>query len=181
MPFPRGRMNQPQHESVHDMERERFQYIGNKTICFAAIMSGMIFIAGCSSVFTPFGAGNSPESKLVNTYWQLSRVADQPITAAKPKRRPYILLTSDNHQFQGFAGCNNIHGRYKRGDRQLRFTTIAQTRMMCRGHMQTERALIQALDKTRHMRIKDHTLFLMNAGGEVLARFDARLKQFKGG
>lgn len=162
------------------MKRTSNQIFIRTILSSLLILSGIALIAGCSTL-TPFGSGGPPESTLANTYWQLTRVANQSVTADKQKRQPYILLTSDKHQFQGFAGCNNIHGTYKHTDKQLRFTTIAQTRMMCRSHMWAEQALVQALGKTRHMRIHDHTLYLMGASGHVLARFDARLKQFEGG
>ncbi|NNC23074.1 META domain-containing protein [Salinisphaera sp. USBA-960] len=141
-------------------------------------MAGVAILAGCQAT-TPFGGGATPKSKLVSTYWQATSIAGRSIETGEDKRQPYILLTKANHRFQGFAGCNDIHGQYQRGGKHLRFKSVAQTRMFCRGDMQMESAFTQALKKTRRAQVHDHVLKLSDANGDVLARFHARIKQFK--
>ncbi len=128
---------------------------------------------------TPFGGHSIPKSQLVNTYWQLESINGQPVKAGKNSRRAYILLTAENHKLQGFAGCNAIRGHYQRSHKQLNFKSVAQSQMTCHGHMGIENALLQALHRTRRIKIHNHHLALLNSQGKVIARFNARIKQYK--
>lgn len=159
------------------MQTDQSRHVLRHSLRWVVTITVIGLTAGCHTL-TPFGGNTSPKSQLVSTYWQLTRVAGHRVATNKDTRTPYILLTAAKQKLQGYAGCNNIRGSFERDDQNLKITLIAQTKMLCQDQMQLENALTTALGKTRHIRIRSHSLVLRSADGQTLARFRARLKQY---
>jgi heat shock protein HslJ len=73
----------------------------------------------------------------------------------------------------GFAGCNQMGGRYTMDGNTLRFIQIYTTRMACADGMDLEQQYLAALDGTREFRLEGNRLRLIGVAG-VLAEFDTR-------
>jgi heat shock protein HslJ len=111
---------------------------------------------------------------LENTDWTLISLGDNPIHAASKLQEPHLLLTPESHRVSGSGGCNRIMGSYELRGKQLTFDKMASTMMACASGMDTERAFQDALAKVSAWKIAGHELELLDTGGHLLARFEAR-------
>jgi copper homeostasis protein (lipoprotein) len=111
---------------------------------------------------------------LQEMYWKLTRVENQPVMVGPGQREPHLIFRKEKNQLSGFSGCNNMSGTYKLNGDELTFRPIAATRMACLKGGETESALFKALDRVRRWKILGQHLELYDAGGALLARFEAR-------
>jgi heat shock protein HslJ len=120
------------------------------------------------------GAVRPVTEPLENTYWKLTLLGDAPVTAAYRRPEPHLIINSVNRSVGGHAGCNRFTGSYDlKGDR-LHLGRLVATLMACAEGMETERAFLDALGRVNRWRIAGQQLELLDAAGNVVARFEAR-------
>lgn len=110
---------------------------------------------------------------LENTYWKLVRLADAPVVVEDGQREPHLVLHADETRVAGSTGCNRLIGSYQLAGEDLAFGQLGSTMMACADGMQTERAFLDALEKTASWRVLGEYLELYDAEGDRLARFEA--------
>jgi copper homeostasis protein (lipoprotein) len=114
------------------------------------------------------------QADLVETYWRIVRLADEPIRTAAQQREPHLILRQEDDRFSATIGCNRMMGGYDRAGDSLRFSAAASTRMACPPPLGAwEEALVDVLAKTRRFRIVAQTLELFDEGGTSLASLEA--------
>lgn len=113
-------------------------------------------------------------AKLEETYWKLTRLEGKPVIVAEKQREPSLTFRSEAKRVTGSGGCNSLSGSYKLDGFTLTFGNMAATQMACMQGMETEAALLKALPKVRTWKILGQHLELYDAGGAVVARFEAR-------
>lgn len=113
-------------------------------------------------------------ASLTNTYWRPVEIAEKAVTVAAGQREPHLMLVQAEDRIRGFAGCNQILGRYEVNGGGLRFTGVATTRKFCEGAMEQERSFLNAIEATASYKIGGETLQLYDATGKLLARFESR-------
>lgn len=111
---------------------------------------------------------------LLDTYWKLTRLGDQPVLAGGLEREPHMVLHSRDPHVTGFGGCNRLTGGYALDGDAIAFTQMASTMMACADGEDLERAFISALQDVRSWRLIGHHLDLFDAVGNLAARFEAR-------
>lgn len=124
--------------------------------------------ATCPPAFT--------RAELAGTQWRLTRLGDDAVPAADRRDPPSLTLDASGDtagRFAGSGGCNRLVGGYTLDDDRIAFGSVAGTMMFCEGLMETEQAMITALDAVDTWRILGRLLFLMDEDGTVLARFTA--------
>jgi len=124
-------------------------------------------------------AGESPGSSassepLENTYWKLIRLDNGPVTVASQQNEPHFILNSETRRISGSGGCNRLTGSYELNGDRLKFSQMVGTMMACPEAMETERAFLQALGRVNTWKIAGKQLELLDAGGTIVARFEAR-------
>jgi heat shock protein HslJ len=116
---------------------------------------------GCASVPTP-----------EQVRWNLVEVGGKAVATAEQGDPGHILFDpGPPPRASGSTGCNRFVGSYTMSDSSLHFGSIATTRMACPGRMEQERAFELALEASRHWRIADGQLELLDEQGDILARF----------
>jgi len=111
---------------------------------------------------------------LENTDWKLVSVGDAPLHAASEQQEPHLLLSSESHRVSGSGGCNRLAGSYEVSGIQITFSKMAGTMMACVSGMDTEKAMQDALARTKTWKIEGQSLVLLDENGRTLARFEAR-------
>jgi heat shock protein HslJ len=96
---------------------------------------------------------NVASASLENTYWKLTRLRDSAISTSA-KNEPHLILDSETRQVSGSSGCNRLVGSYTLDGDRLTFTHTAGTMMACLDGMDTEKALLQALQQVSSWKIR---------------------------
>ena len=122
----------------------------------------------------PAAAGAEPSvtHELAGTHWVLTQLGSEPIVLAEGKPEQFITLDSGQQRVSGNAGCNRLVGSYTLQGDQLSFSQMVTTRMMCIDQ-EREDAFVKALEATKSWRIDGAHLDLLDAGANLLARFEA--------
>lgn len=110
---------------------------------------------------------------LRNTYWKVVRLGDSPVEAAEQQQEPHLILATDQPRVSGSGGCNRLSGAFTLDGNMLRFSGMAGTMMACLKGMEQEGRFKDALGKAERYRIEGNHLELLDAGGAVLAQFEA--------
>ncbi|ODN67083.1 Lipoprotein NlpE precursor [Methylophaga muralis] len=110
---------------------------------------------------------------LINTYWKLTRLNDEPIEVYEQQREPSLILASEENRLSGSDGCNSIMGSFQLREDKLKFNRIASTMMACAQGMETAQAMHFMLEKVRYWKIEGQHLELADVNGNVMARFEA--------
>jgi len=110
---------------------------------------------------------------LINTYWKLTRLNDEPIEVYHDQREPSLILAMEENRLAGSDGCNRIMGSYQLREDKLKFNRIASTMMACQQGMETAQAFHFMLEKVRYWQIEGQHLELADVNGDVMARFEA--------
>ena len=94
------------------------------------------------------GASATATEPLENTYCKLMRLGDAPVTVPPRQREPHLILNSMAREMGGSGGCNQLSGSYEvKGDR----LTLGPATTTIDGQLE-----------------------LLDAGGKVVARLEAR-------
>lgn len=132
-----------------------------------------LWLSGCQSQAAQH-VHTAPDESLTNTYWKLLTVDDNPVVVADNVREAHIVLHIENARLAGATGCNTLSGGYQHSGERLSFHPIATTKMACPpAQMQSEQAMLNALQHTKRWEIDSSRLALTNANGESLAVFEA--------
>jgi len=110
------------------------------------------------------------------TRWVLTRLNDKPVRLAPKQRELMIGFDRTAGRVSGYSGCNRFSGTYRRdpdGGSHLFMGALAGTRMACVGP-DVETPYLEALGRVQGYRITGQHLELLDAGGAVVARFEAR-------
>ena len=113
------------------------------------------------------------DSPLRGTQWKLVRLGETLVEAAGKQREPHLILASSEPRVSGNAGCNRVAGSFEVDGDKLRFSRMVSTRMACVAGMEQEQRFLQSIEKVERYRIKGSELELLDAGGTVIARFQA--------
>ena len=112
---------------------------------------------------------------LEGTQWVLTRLGPDPVRPAPKQREIHMLLDPRTRRASGHSGCNRFNGSFtfdRTDSGLLTFGAVAGTRMACPGPDHESR-LYHALELTHSHRITGAHLELLDAAGDVLARFEA--------
>lgn len=138
----------------------------NLRVIGATLFMGIV-AASCHSSKTAL----QPEA--LNGEWNIMTVGDKQATAAK---QPYIGMDIEAKRLYGCAGCNRIIGSVetepgKAG--QVSFGKVGSTRMLC-PDMDTESAVLEALNKVSGYKGTDKELSLTDSKGNTLLTLSKR-------
>lgn len=112
-----------------------------------------------------------PDSPLTNTYWKLTSLNSEPYQHSSKHREPYIQLGKQAGAVNGFSGCNNFTGSFELNDDNISLQ-LAATQRACMEGMDTEQALLQALNKVNRYEIAGDSLVLLD-NDSTLLEFEA--------
>lgn len=132
----------------------------------------MLLLLACHANPSPApGAGTA--STLLDIEWHLVTLNRMPAGLGAGGRFATLQLSSEDMHVTGFAGCNQMGGRYTMDGNNLRFIQIYSTKMACADGMDLEQQYLAALDATREFRLEGNRLQLIGVSG-VLAEFETR-------
>jgi putative lipoprotein len=110
---------------------------------------------------------------LTSNRWGVVSLDGHPVEVPSREREPWIELDGRAMKVTGSGGCNRISGGYESTGPALRFGRLISTQMAC-ASMDTERAFLRALERTRQYRIRGRMLDLMDDRGEILTQLEER-------
>lgn len=84
------------------------------------------------------------------------------------------MLHTDKQRVSGSSGCNRLNGSYELDGNALSFGHMASTMMACTDGMELEKQFLDALAAVKSWRVAEQHLELLDTGGAVLARLQAR-------
>lgn len=113
-------------------------------------------------------------SELLDNYWKLTRLGDEPVVLAEDQREPHLVLHSGDDRVSGFGGCNSFTGSFEIEGESIAFGHIASTAMACVHSEDVEMPFMAALDRATTFRLMPHQLEFYDDAGEMVARFEAR-------
>ncbi|HEX9180249.1 MAG TPA: META domain-containing protein, partial [Burkholderiales bacterium] len=116
------------------------------------------------------------DASLVNTWWRIVRLGDEPVQAAPDRREPHLVLKAGEESgwFSATVGCNQMAGGYSVDGEAIRITPSATTMMACPAPLaETENKLGQLLERAKRWRINASTLELFDEAGAPVALFEA--------
>jgi copper homeostasis protein (lipoprotein) len=111
---------------------------------------------------------------LENTPWKLTRLGDRAVFFQKNRPAPNLFFDPDTHRVSGSSDCNRLLGRYELDENRIRFDRLAGTRMACPEGMDTEKAFLEMLTRTRTWNVIGRHLEFYDAESNFLARFEAQ-------
>lgn len=137
-------------------------------------LSTVVFVLAlaCGTTPPPTPAPGTATA-LLDTEWRLITLNRIPAGLGAGGRFATLELSSEDMHVSGFAGCNQMGGRYTMDGSDLRFIQVYTTKMACADGMDLEQRYLAALDATREFRLQDGRLRLMGVPG-VVAEFEAR-------
>lgn len=142
-----------------------------------AALTALPMLAGCAATngeeTADAASAGSGAPALAGTRWVLETLGEAPVEVAEnADDRPYVMLSAEDEGVSGFTGVNFVSGTYERDGDSLRFGTLISTRRAGPpALMQQEIEFTRALDQTAGWRIREGALELLDADGNVLARF----------
>lgn len=96
--------------------------------------------------------------KLENSSWLLHGI-DLGDFWIDPAEGAMADLHFENGEVTGSTGCNSFHGRYWQGGRDVGFSELGTTRMMCPDElMEQERIILEGLESATHFDFDEHIL-----------------------
>jgi copper homeostasis protein (lipoprotein) len=113
------------------------------------------------------------DSPLRGTYWKLVRLGDSPVTAPAKQREAHLVFANDALRVAGSAGCNRVTGGFELDGDRLHFERMAATMMACPNGMAQEKRFLDTLERVERYRIRGSHLELLDASGNITARFEA--------
>jgi len=104
---------------------------------------------------------------------KLVRLAEMPVQVAEKQREPHLTLANFEPRISGSGGCNRVTGSFELDGDELRLRGVAGTMMACLAGMEQEQRFLQSIGKVECYRISGSHLEMLDAGGAVIARFEA--------
>ena len=141
------------------------------TILFFLTIS--LLASACNKkMHTSQNPGMKPTASFDNTRWKLVKLSGVD-TFPVLEKDVFIQFNKSDSTFKGYAGCNNMFGKYVIKGSNLKIGPAAMTRMMCPPeNMKVEDNLAKAINATDNYLIQGDHLELKQ-GKLILAEFDA--------
>ncbi|MCK2184694.1 META domain-containing protein [Halomonas getboli] len=118
--------------------------------------------------------GQFVSEPLENRYWKLIELGGEPVDMTEGTREPHLVFHGEQGRLAGFGGCNRLTGEYRREGDSLSIGNVASTLMACVPGNDLEPRFQAMLENVAGYRVRADRLELLDAGGEVLARFEVR-------
>ena len=107
---------------------------------------------------------------LEGTVWHLMKVGGESLTLAADE---FNIILNEN-SLGGRGACNSLLGQYATGDKkELRFSHLGSTKMLCPHNEALEMKLVKLLSQTTHSDI-DYDMLMLMRNGEIIAVFKAQ-------
>ena len=116
------------------------------------------------------------DEPLESTQWTLTELSGAPFKIGEQRRVPHLVLQPERKRVVGSGGCNRLVGSYTLDGDRLALGQMAATRMACEEGMDTEARFLAALALVTRAKVTRQQLELLDAGGGVVARFEAAQK-----
>ncbi len=126
---------------------------------------GLLALAACQATTDPV----RPAS--LTGRWQLTSLHGQAV-AVNVQNPNHLSFGALPEQFNAYAGCNQLSGRYQHQGDAIAFGDLATTRMLCPAAvMGLEQNFSQALAKARFYKIDNQMLVLLDEQQKAVAEF----------
>lgn len=115
-------------------------------------------------------------SKFVDTTWLLESIEGDKIVYPADYKQNYITFTPEakGFKFSGFAGCNNISGKYDVGDHgEIGIQDILSTRKTC-SFIKLENRFLGMLKEITSYKIDGYYITLYNGDKKVASLKDSK-------
>ena len=128
-------------------------------------MITLLVIALISGIF----AMCAPKKEIpVESNWALETICTDGNEISVPEGySPYLAFLADK-KISGETGCNRFFGDYTAKGKNLTFTNVGSTRMMC-PEMAFENAFLNVINETAQYTITDKSLALKDKDGNIIA------------
>lgn len=128
-------------------------------------MITLLLIALVSAVF----AMCTPKNEIpVESSWSVEKIYTDGDEICVPEgHSPYLAFLADK-KISGETGCNRFFGDYAAKGKNLTFTNVGSTRMMC-PQMAFENAFIGAINETAQFTLAGDTMALKDNDGNIIA------------
>ncbi|WP_165495808.1 YbaY family lipoprotein [Marinobacter halodurans] len=130
-----------------------------------------ILVSRASGTIAEMARADSARNSLIGTFWELTRIHDDPISQETDQRKLNMVLSEEGQRISGFSGCNQFAGHYTLNGDQLQFGPLASTMIACFKGMEQEDAYQKALRAVTHYRIQGPLLQLLDKDNEVVLQF----------
>jgi heat shock protein HslJ len=142
-------------------------------VILAVVVVVFIYSGSLSNMVGSNMVGQAPVAQvpLFDTYWRVSHVHNEPVTAREFNEAHLLFLT--NGRLAGADGCNRISGAYRISGEQLAFGQLAVTRLFCEDAMTEAERFGRELFAIESFVIEGTTLFLLNTDSIRSIRLDA--------
>ena len=120
--------------------------------------------------------GHYTNSTFVNTTWLLESLNGEKVIYPADYKQNFIVFTSEAEGFKlsGFAGCNNISGKYDVGDHgEIGIENIASTRKIC-SFMELENNYIKMLKEITSFKIDGYFMTVFSDKRKIALFKDAK-------
>ncbi|MBT7646638.1 MAG: META domain-containing protein, partial [Rhodospirillaceae bacterium] len=132
------------------------------------IMRPLLGCLALLAISLAVGCETSQPQRVIGSEWRPVLLGDQAVAA---DTQAFVGFRGDG-SLVGNGGCNAFHSIYGEADGTLEIGVIAATRMMCPDPaMETERALLAALENAAIAEREGTRLTLRDADGTELGRF----------
>jgi len=138
----------------------------NKLTVGVALGSTLFFTACTDGDFLQT---SKPNVSLTNTYWKAMIFYDRKVPVVT--KEAHIKFDKDL-RINGMLGCNNFFGSYIEENKNLSFSQIGSTRMMCQN-ITTENTFSKVLQETKTYKIDGETLHFYDKNAKEISRFKA--------
>jgi putative lipoprotein len=145
-----------------------------------SVLALSVILAGCKQRSSdspdaepaPMPAGMA--GSITERDWTLVSLGDNTSPMGAGGKPVTLRLDTTGTRAEGFAGCNRYTGSYTLSSEKLEFGPAAATKMACDQGTDVETAYLAVLPKVASYQMNGSTLELRDAGGTVLARFQAQ-------
>lgn len=103
-------------------------------------------------------------TSLRNTRWVLRSINDHPLPKDENYKDVYILFLLDEDKIRGFAGCNNISGKFSVTENEIEFGNIMATKMLC-DNIETENNFLKLINRKVRYELGNDKLTLHSENG----------------
>lgn len=122
----------------------------------------------------PSRANARAEVPLLQTYWKLLEIEEEPVDAArKGAADAHLVLQADEPRVTGSGGCNRFLGEYTLQGGRLHFASLVSTLRLCLAGGGSEIQYLQVLRSVRTYAQQGRELLLRGEDGKPLLRFEA--------
>lgn len=145
-----------------------------RQLALSWLTSTLLITAGCTAAMDTQPPATMPNESLINTYWKLVTLGDQPVVTRENVREAHLVLHQDASRLAGATGCNTLMGSYHLENKHITFSQIATTMMACpTQQMETEHVLLVALRQVAEWEVNGNKLILFGDNDKQLASFEA--------